>query len=730
MSLTITVAAARGLNDREAASAADALPSVLAGILSVAPGSSLTIVIGAELVRGGGRMAIIVDASTDSEASLEQRVAEEVTRALDIAFTVDEPAPQTDPMLVAWAVEAAPSCAVGFASGNHMSNTAELVWSPRPGFAAEFLALTGQWLALASEYPGLQLEICTDFAPGASAARAFRIQARVLALTGRVPLRACALVQRMLPGLQVASTPGTESATLVTDDAGARCLLQLPLAYPEPLPGIRMAPTRPIPAVPSCGDANPSGVRLGVATLPSGQPMEIWLEEQELLRHIHVVGKTGTGKSSTLAAIMHGFAEAGDGFLLVDPHGDLCQRVMAELPEKARDRVWMIQAGDLQNPVPINPLAVDDDVQLDIVVQDMILIFYKLFDPARTGIVGPRFEALLTNALRGLRELRGTRASLLDVPRVYRDPRIEHAVAAAVTEQQLVEFWRKEMRNMNENTRSEITGWFTSKFDRFANTGAMRAILGTGADAFDPAQAMDDGRIILLDLSKGQLGEVASNLLGFLYLTRFWSGILTRKSRKPFGIIVDEAQSFSAGSLPALLSEGRKWGASVTVAHQYLAQLEPSLAESLSGNVATTIAFRTGPRDAAELTIRMGDGLHIEALTTQPDLHAVVSRTTGSVLPRPHTLIIDHNDTVVARVGADLDGFTTAIREQTYRDLVDPHRGLSPFRMDTEPNRLSTRPPTPPSFLDDWLDRRAKALVGFNGQVSDAAEDTVTEEAN
>lgn len=703
--IAVRVQAARVSHDSSTLEA-EALADALAGILAVAPDSTVTLTVGSTL-DGNGLVMITAESPTAAE------VAAELEQLFDPYFTTTlEPA--DDANLTTWSLDSASSEPVGFGD----DRPGAVPWAPSAKTGERRQKLLREWLFLSLQNPGLRLQWSVTCDRPARGPRPFHVTASISHAHSQLPLRARELSQRLLD-LVVAQPSGGELRSIATDRAGATWLMHLPVSDGEPLPGIPVAFARPIPMRPT--SVSESGIRLGSAVLPSGRLTEVRMASDETQRHIHVYGQTGSGKTSTLAAIFQGIVRAGDGVLVVDAHGELTDRLIAELPDEAAQRTWVIRAGDVHNPVPLNPFAIDDEVQLDIAIQDIILIFYKLFDRSASGIVGPRFEGMLTNALRGLRAIRGTRAGLLDVPRVYRDERIERAIAEAVTDPRQIDFWRHEMRGMSASSRSEVLGWFTSKFDRFANTAAMRGILGTGADAFNPSDAMDSSRVILLDLSKARLGEVSSNLLGFLYLTRFWTGIMNRKNTRRFGFIIDEAQSFAAGSLPALLSEGRKWGASVTVAHQYLSQLDPELSAALAGNAATTIAFRAGGHDASQVAARLGGGVTPDMVAAQPDLHALLCRSSGRVLSQPHTLLIDHNDVVVAREGAGLAEFRRRLMRITHRDLVDPHRELVAFEPPAHGAPARPRPSSARALpmaqtrqsgsrshtvLDEWLESR------------------------
>lgn len=704
MSRQVVVINAARLLDSVAGEDARVRVSRLAtGLLSVASGCSISIELGSEATVGAPLVRFAVEGPDDSD--LSERFARELASELDFAFVTEEP--RTDiraPETARWSFESDSGRPIGFASVTPAPGERVIAWTSANS-GVEYSRLSAQWLTLSQQYPGLVLSITGRLESGT-----YRVEPMVRFAGGVLPLRARSLARRLLPGLRIAASPNGPPLTLTVAEPDAAAVLQVPVAAGAPLAGLPVAQSQVIPLLPMIAPGSADGIRLGSAVLPSGSSADVRLTLHEAVRHTHVVGTTGTGKSTLLASMMYDLAARGSGYLLIDPHGSLRERVLAELPRSARDRVWVIECGDLDNVTPMNPFHLDDPVQLDIVTQDMVKVFYRLFDPKATGIVGPRFEGMFTNAMRGLHDLVGRRASIVDVPRVYRDRKLEKQVARAVSEPTLADFWRREMPTMNDHTRSETIGWFASKFDRFTNTAAMRAILGTGADAFDPATAMDERRIIIMDLSKGTIGEVAADLIGFMALTRFWTGFLTRRSSEEYGIFVDEAHSFSAGSLPSMLAEGRKFGAMVTIAHQYLSQLDAPLLDGLDGTVATTIAFRTGANDATDIARRFGGAVPPGIISTQPDLHAVIARSSGPGSPRPHTLVVDHNERVVPRVGAELERFVADIRRQTHRALVDPFRSLTAFDPVAAERAYLERIARPKvaeqSFLDEWLRNR------------------------
>ncbi len=529
-----------------------------------------------------------------------------------------------------------------------------------------------RWLEAASRYPGTTLHITTRAAVEGA------VEVRVGLCSESAPPPALRVLLAVLcPGselVEVIDDIAAQTWRAVPSDLAAPLLV--PQSAADRLPGL---PATAPPPLALTVDARASDDRdatgIGFASTRGSRRVRVALTDAELTRHIHITGQTGAGKSSLLTSLVAGYAERGRGALLLDPHGTTCLSVIATLTDDQLERVWLIEAGDHQNPVPLNPLHIDDDALRSIVIQDMSMMFQRLFDPHAQGIVGPRFEQWLINGLHGLHAVHGSRASILDIPRLYRSKALRQRVAARVSDPDQVDFWRRELPGMTESSYMEVVGWVTSKFSRFGSTTAMRAVLGGGADAIDPLAVMRDNRIVLVDLSKGALGEVASTLLGYLYIARFAAAFHTREAGDPFGMVIDEAHTFGAGSLPGLLAEGRKHGAALALAHQHLGQLDPDLARALDGNAGTVVAFRAGTADARVLAERMGGDIAPARLRTQRDLEAVIHRAAAPGGPRDaHTVYVDHWRRRPPRVGDRLDAALTAVREATRRDLVEPNR--------------------------------------------------------
>jgi hypothetical protein len=594
-------------------------------------------------------------------------------------------------------------------------------------------------------HPGTQLSLRISASPlgDSRTMPAVAVTAHVTLPGGRLPAGLRAVLDRWAPGYPFARTPAPAGDPLILHVADAEKLAFVPTAGPVPIPGFRAAGPAPLPVRPLSAPARAGSLQAGSATLASGQYVPVLLGGEERRQHVHITGKTGTGKSTLLAALAQQAAASGEGMLLIDPHGDLARRVAVELPENAAARTWTIDAGDLDHPIPVNTLAVSDPDTFELAIADLAEAFYSIYDPGRTGIVGPRFEQVLGMCLRTLSALHGPRASFLDVPRLLTDIRFRRQALAAVSDPRVRAWWANDHTARSSHEYADVIAWVSSKWERFIGTRALRGALCSGLDAFDPADAMDQGQIILLDLSKGKLGDQASRLLGFLYLTRFWEAATRREHiDRTFTVIVDEAQSFLAGSLPAMLSEGRKFGLSVLMANQYHGQLSPALADALSGNVATTFAFRSGERDTEPLRARMGQALAPTMFTTLPDLSAICQRTAGPVSPDPHIVRITHNEGPVPTGRVD----RALLYERTVASLSTPHAAAIRQSLETgaalpvEPAHSPARPPRPatprrtppkhgmneenvpiPSFLDEWLAKHPTSTSKNTGQSQDTA---------
>lgn len=521
-----------------------------------------------------------------------------------------------------------------------------------------------------------------------------------------LPLRLREHLRSWFDVVDLDEMPATEACDpAVMPEVLAGGLLRFPATVEDSFPGL---PVEPVTVPFELVDPPTDGIRLGVARDFQNRRIPVILDDEMMSRHLHIVGEPGSGKSTVLTAIAIETAARGGGLLMLDPHGTTVDRILAELPPEARDRVLLIRCGDTANPARLNPLSLTDPTLQDIVVSDLLDAFQQLFDPRQEGIVGPRFQHTMRHALSTLIYYRGQRASLLDVPRLLYDRELLNQAVRGLEDQELKAVWINDVLNNRGSEMNEVIGWISSKFTTFASNNAMKSMLATGEDSLDPVRAMAEDRIVLVDLDKGTVGAMGARILGLLYLMRFWTAALGRAEPKPFTLLIDEASSFAGVTLPAILSEGRKFGLRAVVAHQFMTQLAPALADALEGGAATRLVFRVGPDDARDLAVSTYPEFGPLDLTSMPQFVAATRIASLGTPVRPFTLTIDHNSRV--RAQEDAEAAAEAIRRRSIRQLVDPYRGAEPMtRADVTKSPEAPESPAQQSggsALDEWIRSR------------------------
>ena len=321
---------------------------------------------------------------------------------------------------------------------------------------------------------------------------------------------------------------------------------------------------------------------------------------QDRRRHLYVVGQTGTGKSAFMQEMIRQDIENGEGVAIIDPHGELVEYTLANIPKNRVDDVVLFEPFDLSRPCGLNMLEYDSPEQKDFAVQEMISIFYKLFPPE---IIGPMFEHYMRNAMLALMADQENPGTLVEIPKMFTDPAFLQERLKKVKDPVVRNFWTKEWASTTGNTRSDMLGYVVSKLGRFIENEMMRNIIGQSHSGFDLAEVMDSGKIFLANLSKGQTGEVNSSLLGLILVSKMQMAAMKRAGqaeaeRKDFYLYVDEFQNFTTDSISTILSEARKYKLNLIIAHQYIAQLTDPIRDSVFGNVGTVGAFRVGANDA------------------------------------------------------------------------------------------------------------------------------------
>lgn len=317
-------------------------------------------------------------------------------------------------------------------------------------------------------------------------------------------------------------------------------------------------------------------------------------------RHFYIVGQTGTGKSSLLREMIRQDIQNGQGVAVIDPHGDLIENTLANIPKNRVEDVILFEPADIERPVGLNMLEYDTPEQKDFAIQEMIAIFYKLFPPE---MIGPMFEHYMRNAMLALMADQQNPGTLVEIPKMFTDPLFMEERLKKVTDPLVKEFWQKEWKQTTGSTRSDMLGYVVSKIGRFIENEMMRNVIGQSKSGFNLSDIMDNKKIFLVNLSKGLTGEVNSSLLGLILVSKIQMAAMRRarvpqEQRKDFYLYIDEFQNFTTDSIATILSEARKYRLALVLAHQYIPQLTPEIKNAVLGNVGTIASFRIGAEDA------------------------------------------------------------------------------------------------------------------------------------
>lgn len=348
-------------------------------------------------------------------------------------------------------------------------------------------------------------------------------------------------------------------------------------------------------------DLPEKGINLIGKVLFRGEEKKVYFAAKEdRRRHFYIIGQTGTGKSSLLKEMIRQDIEEGRGVAVIDPHGDLIDHTLSNIPKSRAEDIVLFEPFDLERPMGLNMLEYDSPEQKDFAVQEMIAIFYKLFPPE---IIGPMFEHYMRNAMLALMADKDNPGTLVEIPKMFTDQEFLQKRLSSVSDPVVKNFWVKEWAQTTGSTRSDMLGYVVSKVGRFIENEMMRNIVGQGKSGFDLAKIMDEQKIFLANLSKGLTGEVNSSLLGLILVSKMQMAAMKRarlkeNERKDFYLYVDEFQNFTTDSIATILSEARKYRLNLIIAHQYIPQLTDQIKNAVLGNVGTIGAFRIGAEDA------------------------------------------------------------------------------------------------------------------------------------
>lgn len=388
------------------------------------------------------------------------------------------------------------------------------------------------------------------------------------------------------------------------------------------------------------------GIQLGTNDF-RGMSTPVYLDTEDRRRHLYLIGQTGTGKTTLFLNMIVQDIRAGHGVGVVDPHGDLIEDVLLHIPPERQKDVILFDPRDTERPLGFNMLEVKDAAQRDLVVNEVVQIISKLAARLNPESIGPMFEHYLRNAFLALAE--DARSTLIDVPRMFVDQRFRAAILQNVHNPTVKQFWEQEFAQSQRGQLSaDMLSYVISKLGRFIGNEVVRNMIGQAKSSFDVRAVMDEQKILLCNLSKGSLGDINSDLLGFVLVSKIQIAALGRSNvpemkRKDFYLYLDEFQNFTTDSIATILSEARKYKLDLNLTHQFIEQLDDKIKEAVFGNVGTVIAYRIGVDDAEFMAKQFApvfaeyDLLRLERFTAVTRLlaHGTPQRPFSLKIPAP-----------------------------------------------------------------------------------------------
>jgi hypothetical protein len=336
-----------------------------------------------------------------------------------------------------------------------------------------------------------------------------------------------------------------------------------------------------------------------------GVKRQVCIDFEDRRRHVYIIGKTGVGKSVLLHDMAIQDIKAGYGVCVIDPHGDLIENIIKYVPAERAEDVIYFDPADTERPMGLNLLESNTEEQKHFMTTAIINLMYKLYDPQRTGIIGPRFEHAVRNAMLTVMSEEGS--TFIEVVRVLTDAKYVQELLPKVQDPIVRRYWTDQIAQTSDFHKSEVLDYIVSKFGRFVTNKTMRNIIGQSVSAFDFRRVMDEGKILLINLSKGKLGEENSNFLGLVLIPKILVAAMSRQDmpedqRRDFFLYVDEFQNFATPDFATILSEARKYHLNLTVANQFIGQMDEEVKNAVFGNVGSLISFRVGVTDASYLS--------------------------------------------------------------------------------------------------------------------------------
>jgi hypothetical protein len=318
------------------------------------------------------------------------------------------------------------------------------------------------------------------------------------------------------------------------------------------------------------------------------------------------MGKTGTGKSTMIANMAINDMKNGEGMAVIDPHGDLCDILLDYIPSHRINDVAYLDPSDIEYPFHLNPLEMKNEAYRELIASGIVSIFYKLYHYSW----GPRLEYILRNTILTL--LHVPNSTLLQVPELLTDERYRERIVEKLDDRVLRNFWVNEFAKMSPQMKSEAVSPILNKVGQFLSSQTIRNIVGSPTSTVDLEEMMNQGKIVIVNLSQGKLGEDNSALLGAMIITKMQLAAMNRvyvgeSERRDFYLYVDEFQNFATQSFIKILSEARKYRLNLALANQYIGQIEEEVQSAIFGNAGSMVTFSVGAADARLMSREFGE---------------------------------------------------------------------------------------------------------------------------
>ncbi len=362
--------------------------------------------------------------------------------------------------------------------------------------------------------------------------------------------------------------------------------------------------------------------------------MRFGIKPDDRRRHMYIIGQTGTGKSTLLENLAINDIRMGKGLAIIDPHGELAEKVLDFIPENRIDDVIYFNPADMKFPIAFNPLEQVNSDFRHLVASSVMGVFKKIWVDAWSA----RMEYILNNTLLALLEY--PNSTLLDVMRMFSDKDYRNRIVDGLHDHVIKAYWTNEFAKYTERLSTEAVSAIQNKVGQFVSNPLIRNIIGQPRSTMNMRDIMDSGKILIANLSKGQMGEDNSALLGGMLISKLQIAAMSRvdipmDERRDFYLYVDEFQNFSTESFANILSEARKYRLNLIMAHQYIEQLDEKVRAAVFGNVGTTICFRVGAEDGEFLERQFAPTFTGEDLVNLPNYHIYLRLMIDGVSSRP-----------------------------------------------------------------------------------------------